>query len=513
MGEVWKARQKETGRLVAIKTLSSVLAKQQDFVRRFEKEATALAALSHPGIVGIVASGFSEGSQTWYLAMELCEGDSLRELMRSGRINWREGARVIARVCRAMDHAHAHGVIHRDLKPENILVGQDGEPKVVDFGLAGMPADERMNMTGAAMAMGTANYMAPEQRSDARSVDARADVYSLGVILYELLVGEIPAGRFKLPSQLRKGIDPRIDTVVARALEPEASARLPSAGEMAFELERILASETPKPGQPKTTSQILSADERVASRENLRPVIGAIAIVIGIVGALLLSHPWSRQASRGLPQDTMGTLGVRLERQGGELRLGFQPGREMLYAYNGEWSLKDGSLVARVFGDGPKPAARPFAILDAGTIRADGLVLEAELTLDPTPPKGHRSKEPARAELALQGDSGTLLALEARLGPGQLSLVQRSRSGAEKVLGTAEAPLKPGEPVRLRLAVVDGQLEASAGQREPLDVVLREPLPQAGFVGRPALVCSEATCRFRSWRIASTADQRGRAGR
>ncbi len=234
MGEVWRARQLSLGRAVAVKTLAAHLADEPDFVRRFDKEAVALAALSHPHVVSIFDRGAAGG--LYYLVMELIEGPSLRE--RTGKpIAAPAAFGLVAQVLSALDYAHRRGVVHRDLKPENILLASGDHAKVADFGLAAiLGRGSNLHVTRPAVAMGTPSYMAPEQRRDARSVDGRADLYSVAVILYELLVGELPAGRFVLPSTRNDGVGPRLDAVLEKALDADPARRYQTAPELAAAL-------------------------------------------------------------------------------------------------------------------------------------------------------------------------------------------------------------------------------------------------------------------------------------
>ncbi|HCF61277.1 MAG TPA: protein kinase [Myxococcales bacterium] len=512
MGEVWKARQVSLGRLVAIKALSSELARYEDFVRRFEKEAAALASLSHPGIVQIIDRGVCEQGQTWFFVMELCEGEGLRERM-NGPVAPREAARLLAQLCRAIDYAHQRGVIHRDLKPENILVDAGGQAKIVDFGLAGMPSDTRRNLTQAAVAMGTLHYMAPEQRSDARSADERADLFALGVILYEMLVGEVPVGRFKLPAERCPGLDARFDRIVARALEPEPEARYQSAAAMAADLEAL-----------QTTALLPAARaEAPAGRRALRPARGrtkvkagqlallALVAVLALGALFVLARAGSSAA--GLPGDTMGTLGVTLARSGSSLEVGFRPGRSLLHAYHGAWSLEGGALVARVFGGSSQPWPRPFALLEAPELRAEGLVLETEVTVAAEPPAGYQPGAPARVELALRGADGAHLGLGASFGAaGRFLLTYRAANGEEQFFSAGADQLpEPGRPLRLRLAVRGGEVEAAAGADE-LRPLFTKRLGAEALLGKVALLCSEATCRFSRLRLTNgPASERPRA--
>ncbi len=235
MGEVWRARQLSLNREVAIKTLAAHLAEEPDFVRRFEKEATALAALSHPNVVGIFDRGSFGG--IYYLVMEFVTGPSLRENMTTGALGPDLAFEVTAQVLSAMDYAHHRGIVHRDLKPENILLAAGNHAKVADFGLAAILGRESsLQVTRPSVAMGTLSYMAPEQRKDAHAVDGRADLYSVAVILYEMLTQELPVGRFQLPSRRLPKLDRRIDDILEKALAPEPEGRFQTAKELAAAL-------------------------------------------------------------------------------------------------------------------------------------------------------------------------------------------------------------------------------------------------------------------------------------
>lgn len=236
MGEVWKARQLSLGRDVAIKILSRDLAQDPDFVKRFDLEASALTTLAHPHVVSIIDRGHHDG--LIFFAMELVEGKSLRERLAAGGLPVEEVTRLLGQILSALGHAHRKGIVHRDLKPENVLLDDQGTVKVVDFGLAamaGLRGEDRI--TRSAVAMGTMSYMAPEQRRDAHGVDHRADLYSSGVVLYELLTGDVPVGAYQPPSHSRTEVARAMDRVVERALAPEPADRFQSAAEMAAALE------------------------------------------------------------------------------------------------------------------------------------------------------------------------------------------------------------------------------------------------------------------------------------
>lgn len=237
MGEVFRCTRHEDGRAVAVKILTPQMAAVPDYVRRFGREAAAMAQLDHPGIVRLLGRG--KAGQHVFIAMELIDGESLRTWAHRARPTARQLARVLGQIAHALAYAHARAVVHRDLKPDNVIVTADLRTKVLDFGLAGLHNEGAECLTQSHVAMGTANYMAPEQRKDAKRADHRADLYSFGVMTYELLTGELPIGRFPPPSKAVPALDPRWDTIVERCLELEPGARPHSALELAHILETL----------------------------------------------------------------------------------------------------------------------------------------------------------------------------------------------------------------------------------------------------------------------------------
>ena len=190
MGTVYKARDPVLGRLVAIKMMSQDLVIEEEMRSRFNREAKSVAKLQHPNIVTVFDFGELENVGVPYIVMELLDGVSLAQMMEEGRPERLEDkVEIVTQMCRGLDYAHKRGVIHRDIKPGNIQVLPAGLAKVLDFGIAWSEGSTIKTKTG--LVMGTPNYMAPEQISD-QNVDHRADMWAVGVILYELLTGERP---------------------------------------------------------------------------------------------------------------------------------------------------------------------------------------------------------------------------------------------------------------------------------------------------------------------------------
>ena len=228
MGAVYKARQRNLDRLVALKVFL-YRANDPEFAERFKREARALGRLSHPNIVAVHNFGIREGMH--FLIMEFVDGLNLRQISEEDTLEPQHAIQLVPELCDALQYAHSEGVIHRDIKPENILLDTRGRIKIADFGLAKIAGTgPDAGLTHTQQVMGTWNYMAPEQKERPTEVDHRADIYSLGVVIYEMLTGELPLGRFQVPSA-KASIDTRLDEVVMRALEKEPERRYQHASE------------------------------------------------------------------------------------------------------------------------------------------------------------------------------------------------------------------------------------------------------------------------------------------
>ena len=249
MGAVYRARQPSLDRLVALKILAPETDRDPGFAERFTREARALARLAHPNIVAVY--DFGQAGPFHFLLMEFVDGVNLRHLLASGKIDAREALAIVPPICDALQFAHDRGIVHRDIKPENILLGKNGAVKIADFGLAKLMGTEStdFSLTADRDVMGTPHYMAPEQVEHPLTVDHRADIYSLGVVFYQMLTGELPLGRFARPSR-KVTIDVRLDEVVLRALEKSPEQRYQQASTLKTEVERI--SYPPEPGDLPT---------------------------------------------------------------------------------------------------------------------------------------------------------------------------------------------------------------------------------------------------------------------
>jgi serine/threonine protein kinase len=273
MGAVYKARQKQLDRIVALKILPPSIGQDPAFAERFAREARAMARLNHPGIVTIYDFGQAQTggdrvrAELYYFIMEFVDGVSLRQLLQAGRVAPREALAIVPQICDALQYAHDQGIVHRDIKPENILMDRQGRVKVADFGLAklvgtGMDVSETgkasvhlEGLTDAGKIMGTPNYMAPEQVEHPAEVDHRVDLYALGVVFYQMLTGELPSKRIEPPSR-KVQLDVRLDEIVLRALERVPERRYQTAGELKTVVETVAA----EPGKSASTLGELGAE-------------------------------------------------------------------------------------------------------------------------------------------------------------------------------------------------------------------------------------------------------------
>jgi TM2 domain-containing membrane protein YozV/predicted Ser/Thr protein kinase len=280
MGAVYKARQPALDRFVALKILPPQGNGAPGFAERFNREARALARLVHPNIV--VVHDFGQAGELPYLIMEFVDGANLREVERAGRITPEQALSIVPQICEALQFAHNEGVVHRDIKPENILLDKKGRVKIADFGIAKIMGvtGEKTSLTGAQDVIGTPHYMAPEQIERPTLVDHRADIFSLGVVFYEMLTGELPLGKFAPPSK-KVQVDVRLDEVVLHALEKEPERRYQQAGQVKTDVENITSSRGGTPPPPFIPTLGTAG---AMSEKTILPVF-LLAFFFGIFGA------------------------------------------------------------------------------------------------------------------------------------------------------------------------------------------------------------------------------------
>ncbi|KAF0175239.1 MAG: serine/threonine protein kinase bacterial [Limisphaerales bacterium] len=347
MGAVYKARQPALDRFVALKVLPPQDKAGADSAERFNREARALARLSHPNIVAVHEFGFARAGGLQppptaragdfqsppavspanapdgdfksparsqpetpnskpetpapafpYFIMEFVDGANLRQLGRAARLSPREALQIIPQICDALQYAHDEGVVHRDIKPENVLVDRRGRVKIADFGLAKIfgPDGDALRLTAEGQVMGTPHYMAPEQVERPLTVDHRADIYSLGVVFYELLTGDLPLGKFAPPSR-KVSVDVRLDDVVLRALENDPARRYQQVSEVKSQVETISSQPniaqrgevpTPPPIPPPGTGLSKETAGRLPMLSPFRRATGWAVFLTGLAGFALL---------------------------------------------------------------------------------------------------------------------------------------------------------------------------------------------------------------------------------
>jgi serine/threonine-protein kinase len=297
MSSVYKAHDTLLERNVALKVLHEQYNEDEEFVERFKREARSVAQLQHPNIVTVIDRGEEDGRQ--YIVFEYIDGENLKELVvRKGRLDVREALEIAVEIARGLAFAHENGLVHRDVKPQNVLLNGDGRAKVTDFGIA-RSVDVEHSVTQTGTVLGTSTYIAPEQASG-QPVDAQTDVYALGVVLYEMLTGELPfpgenfvAVAMKHvheppPNSLdkRRDLPLRVAAAIDRALEKDPAHRFPTMDAFAAELEACLA-ELDR-GEDGAATTVIPAAQRLKTPRRRKPV-SPVPILIGLAGALAIA--------------------------------------------------------------------------------------------------------------------------------------------------------------------------------------------------------------------------------
>ncbi|HDP24516.1 MAG TPA: PEGA domain-containing protein [Deltaproteobacteria bacterium] len=304
MGVVYKAHDPQINRIVALKALREDRVTSEDFVQRFLKEAMAIGRLSHPNIVTVYDIG--QDHETVYIAMEFLEGTPLNEIIREKKFTPEEIGSIAIQLAESLHYAHSRGIVHRDIKPSNIIVGESGQVKITDFGIAHIEDPSMTQQTQAGQILGTPVYMSPEQVMG-QKLDGRSDLYSLGVILYEIALGRRPYTGENLAAVFRSitqdeppppcdadpEIPPELSELIMKAMNREIEARFQTGSEMAEAFRGFLrAREAPLP------------ETRVPERSTkfLVPAVAIALVVVLALGAFLLFSPQRTREAPELPK-------------------------------------------------------------------------------------------------------------------------------------------------------------------------------------------------------------------
>src|SRR4051812_13175401 len=332
MSTVYRAFDTTLERVVAVKLMHREIASDSDQLERFRREARAVAQFSHPHIVGVIDAGEDDGRP--YIVFEYVEGETLKDrIRRAGRLPVDESLAYAIEITRALGAAHRHGIVHRDIKPQNVLVDEEGQAKVTDFGIARTLEDDGLTADG--RVLGTTDYVSPEQALG-HAVDGRSDVYSLGVVLFEMLTGSVPFHgenqvavamkhvREELPDvqALRPGISAGLARIVDRATDKNLARRYPDAAAMVRDLEDALAIEASRAGQATGEAtavlRTLSPDARRRLPPRLRWQVPLLVVVVvvavaAIAVALLLKEGVERtQRGTGATRDAAPPRNTRV---------------------------------------------------------------------------------------------------------------------------------------------------------------------------------------------------------
>lgn len=305
MSAVYKGTQNSLGRIVAIKILPQEVAASHGGLERFQREARMLARLNHSNIVQIHDAG--QAGAWCYLIMEFVSGPNLRQLLGDSHLTSAQVLRIAGAICDGLKYAHDQGVVHRDIKPENVLLDSEGRVKLVDFGLAKLFGDAASgrSATKTGQVVGTPHYLAPEQLETPNEVDHRADVYSLGVLIYEMLTGELPLGHFEPPSR-RAGSDPALDEVILDAMARDRRQRLQNVQELQSRMALSSAKKerfnrVPAKSMPRFFVSWNRIQELTLSACSLfAGIVGLIGVLMAIVVAIDL--PRSQHSLPGAPE-------------------------------------------------------------------------------------------------------------------------------------------------------------------------------------------------------------------
>lgn len=455
MAEVWCAEDEVLGRRVAVKLLGGRYVTDPEFHERFRREAQAAAGLTHPNIVGIFDRSEWEG--TPYIAMELVDGQTLKELVTErGPLPPHIAVGLVEQILRALAYAHRRGIVHRDIKPQNVILDPEGEAKVADFGIA-RAGNSEMTQTGAIV--GTVQYLSPEQ-ANGHPVDRRSDLYSAGIVLYELLTGHVPFDgeapvsialkhvneRPVPPGQLRPGIPPALEAVVLRALEKDPNLRFQSAEEFIAALEQARQAPTRRiVAEPPPVVDPYVEEEVERSRWWLW-ALGLLVVAALAVGAFFLFAGGEKVTVPNLVGRNADDAIAILQRRGLEPDIenviSDEVKRDEVISQNPEAGseVREGAAVEIRVSAGREQVTVPAVV---GTSQADaeqaleaaGFKTKVERAYSDTVPEGAViSSSPEQGRSVSKGRTITLTVSRGREGVTVPGLVGNTREGAEQAL-------------------------------------------------------------------------------
>ena len=378
MADVYLAQDVRLNRQVAIKILRSDLARDPSFVTRFNKEALSVAALNHPGIVSVYDSGKedSPSGAMPYIVMEYVEGKTLRELVNKGeRFALNRAVEITEGILIALQYSHKNGIIHRDIKPGNIMITDNGDVKVMDFGIARALADTGATMTSTWNIIGTAQYLSPEQATGTQA-DARSDLYSVGCLLYELLAGRPPftgdtpvaiayqhVSAPLIPiTEIQESLDPALNAFFSIALAKDANERYQSANAMLKDLKKLIKGEG-------ITTQIPKQMRKEKARNRVAALSIALVLLVGGVSYFILS-PNQSSVTRVLP-NVVGLTEEQARQELAGLTITIQRAPDPRIPRDRVSSqlplatirVSEGSAVTLTISDGPGDATVPTGLL------------------------------------------------------------------------------------------------------------------------------------------------------
>ncbi len=324
MGAVYRGRQAKLNRTVAIKVLPETLAQGEDelnFAKRFEQEAQAMAGLDHPGIISVHDFGETAEGQL-YIVMEFVDGMDIQQYLHhhGGKLPPEHALSITAHILDALDYAHSHGIVHRDIKPANILLNHEGRVKIADFGLAkrfGEQADASFPaLTMSNVAIGTPDFVAPEALDSDQIPDHRADLYAIGVMLYQMLTGKLPRGHFQTPNELNPEIDPRLDDIVVRAMAANPDHRYASAPAMRADLDLVMSQPMAKVESGEDSAVVaavvpvtntIKGVKKGPKRSNMPVYLGIGIAAILVVGLVMIAT-----GKKGGSESSTGEAALRI---------------------------------------------------------------------------------------------------------------------------------------------------------------------------------------------------------